>query len=164
MVCPFRNEFISRLHFILYFWCVASSPLPKGFFGDIGGTLETLQNLANGFSIGLQPINLFYCFIGVLLGTLVGVLPGLGPPAALSMLLPTIYHVPAVSAIIMLFGLCYGTAYGGSTTSILLNIPGEVSSIVTCLDGHQMAKQGRAGPALCIAAFGSFIGGTFGIV
>lgn len=126
--------------------------------------METLQNLANGFSICLQPINLFYCFIGVLLGTLVGVLPGLGPPAALSMLLPTIYHVPPVSAIIMLFGLCYGTAYGGSTTSILVNIPGEVSSIVSCFDGHQMAKQGRAGPALGIAAFGSFIAGTFGIV
>lgn len=126
--------------------------------------METLQSLAQGFSIILQPMNLFYCFIGVLMGTLVGVLPGLGPAAALSLLLPMIYHVPAISAIIMLFGICYGTAYGGSTTSILVNIPGEISSVVTCFDGYQMAKQGRAGPALGIAAFGSFIAGTFGVV
>ena len=98
------------------------------------------------------------------MGTLVGVLPGLGPSATISMLLPTIFHVPPVSAILMLAGICYGAQYGGSTTSILVNIPGEASSVVTCLDGYQMARQGRAGPALGIAAFGSFIAGTFGII
>jgi len=98
------------------------------------------------------------------MGTLVGVLPGLGPAAALSLLLPIVYHIPPVSALIMLFGLCYGTAYGGSTTSILVNIPGELSSVVTCFDGYQMARQGRAGPALGIAAFGSFIAGTLGVI
>lgn len=126
--------------------------------------MEALQSLVHGFSVILQPVNLLYCFLGVLMGTLVGVLPGLGPAAALSLLLPTIYHVPAISAIIMLCGICYGTAYGGSTTSILVNIPGEISSVVTCFDGYQMARQGRAGPALGIAAFASFIAGTFGVV
>lgn len=126
--------------------------------------METLQSLAYGFSIFLQPTNLFYCFFGVLMGTLVGVLPGLGPTAAISLLLPAIFHVPAVSAMIMLAGICYGAQYGGSTTSILVNIPGEAASVVTCLDGYQMARQGRAGPALGIAAFGSFIAGTFGVI
>lgn len=98
------------------------------------------------------------------MGTLVGVLPGLGPSATISLLLPMIFHAPDVSSIIMLAGICYGAQYGGSTTSILLNMPGEVSSVVTCLDGHQMARNGRAGPALGIAAFGSFIAGTFGII
>ncbi len=126
--------------------------------------METLQSLAYGFSVFLQATNLLYCFLGVLMGTLVGVLPGLGPAAALSLLLPTIFHAPPVSAIIMLSGICYGAMYGGSTTSILLNIPGETASVVTCLDGYQMARQGRAGPALGIAAFGSFISGTFGVI
>jgi putative tricarboxylic transport membrane protein len=126
--------------------------------------LETLQNLAFGFSVTLTPANLLYCFAGVLLGTLVGVLPGLGPSATIALLLPMIFHAPAVSAVIMLAGICYGAQYGGSTTSILLNIPGEASSVVTCLDGYQMAKQGRAGPALGIAAFGSFIAGTIGVI
>ncbi|MFH1123024.1 MAG: tripartite tricarboxylate transporter permease, partial [Pseudomonadota bacterium] len=126
--------------------------------------METLQSLAYGFSVFLTPANLLYCFSGVLMGTLVGVLPGLGPSATISILLPMIFHAPDVSSIIMLAGICYGAQYGGSTTSILLNMPGEVSSVVTCLDGHQMAKQGRAGPALGIAAFGSFIAGTFGII
>lgn len=126
--------------------------------------METLQSLAYGFGVCLQPANLMYCFAGVLMGTLVGVLPGLGPAATISMLLPTIFHVPAVSSIIMLAGICYGAQYGGSTTSILLSIPGEVSSVVTCFDGYQMARKGRAGPALGMAAFGSFIAGTIGIV
>ena len=134
------------------------------FQKPIGEIMETLHSLAYGFGVILQPANLLYCFLGVLMGTLVGVLPGLGPAAALSLLLPAIYHVPAVSAIIMLFGLCYGTAYGGSTTSILVNMPGEICSVVTCFDGYQMAKQGRAGAALGIAAFGSFIAGTFGVI
>jgi len=126
--------------------------------------VNTLDSIISGFYISLQPINLLYCFLGVLMGTLVGVLPGLGPAAALSLLLPIVYHIPPVSALIMLFGLCYGTAYGGSTTSILVNIPGELSSVVTCFDGYQMARQGRAGPALGIAAFGSFIAGTLGVI
>ena len=109
-------------------------------------------------------MNLLYCFIGVLMGTLVGVLPGIGPTGAIAILLPATFRITPVEAIIMLAGIYYGTAYGGSTTSILVNIPGEACSVVTCLDGYQMARQGRAGPALGIAAFGSFIGGTFGIV
>jgi putative tricarboxylic transport membrane protein len=126
--------------------------------------LETLQSLAYGFSISLTPVNLLYCFSGVLMGTLVGVLPGLGPAATIALLLPMIFHAPAVSSVIMLAGIHYGAQYGGSTTAILLNIPGEASSVITCLDGHQMAKQGKAGPALGIAAFGSFIAGTMGVI
>jgi putative tricarboxylic transport membrane protein len=126
--------------------------------------LETLHSLAYGFSVFLQPVNLMYCFFGVLMGTLVGVLPGLGPAAAISLLLPTIFHAPAVGSIIMLAGICYGSMYGGSTTTILVNIPGETASVVTSFDGYQMARQGRAGPALGIAAFGSCIAGTFGVV
>lgn len=117
-----------------------------------------------GFSVVFQPMNLFYCFLGVLIGTLVGVLPGLGPVAAMSLLLPATFHTTPVAAIIMLSGIYYGAMYGGSTTSILVNIPGEAASVVTCLDGYQMARQGRAGPALGISAFGSFIAGTIGII
>lgn len=117
-----------------------------------------------GFQVALQPANLLFCFIGVLIGTLVGVLPGLGPVAAISLLLPTTFHVSPVSAIIMLAGIYYGAMYGGSTTSILVNIPGEAASVVTCIDGYQMARHGRAGPALGIAAFGSFIAGTIGVI
>jgi putative tricarboxylic transport membrane protein len=109
-------------------------------------------------------MNLMYCFLGVFMGTLVGVLPGLGPTAAISLLLPVSFHIPPVSTIIMLAGIYYGAMYGGSTTSILVNIPGEAASVITCLDGHQMAKKGRAGPALGMAAFGSFIAGTIGVV
>lgn len=117
-----------------------------------------------GFQVALQPANLFFCFLGVLIGTLVGVLPGLGPVAAMSLLLPSTFHVSPVSAIIMLAGIYYGAMYGGSTTSILVNIPGEAASVITCLDGYQMARKGRAGPALGMAAFGSFIGGTLSII
>ena len=126
--------------------------------------LESLTSLAYGFNIALQPQNLFYCFIGVTMGTLVGVLPGIGPTATIALLLPATFKLNPISAIIMLSGICYGAMYGGSTTSILLNIPGEASSVVTCLDGYQMARKGRAGPALGISAFGSFIAGTFSIV
>jgi putative tricarboxylic transport membrane protein len=125
--------------------------------------VDTLSNLLYGFSVSLQPANLLACFIGVLLGTLVGVLPGLGTVAAISLLLPITYKMTAVSSIIMLAGIYYGAQYGGSTTSILVNIPGESTSVVTCIDGYQMARQGRAGPALGIAAFGSFIAGTLGV-
>ena len=117
-----------------------------------------------GFEVALQPMNLMYCFFGVLIGTLVGVLPGLGPAAAIALLLPATFKVNPVSASIMLAGIYYGAMYGGSTTSILVNIPGESASVVTCLDGHQMALKGRAGPALGIAAFGSFIAGTFAVI
>jgi len=126
--------------------------------------MEILANVMLGFEVALQPANLFFCFMGVLIGTLVGVLPGLGPVAAMSLLLPTTFHLSPVSAIIMLSGIYYGAMYGGSTTSILVNIPGEAASVVTCLDGYQMARKGRAGAALGIAAFGSFIAGTLSIV
>jgi putative tricarboxylic transport membrane protein len=125
--------------------------------------METLQNVLMGFSIVLQPINLLFCFLGVLLGTLVGVLPGIGPVATISLLLPGTFKMDPVTAIIMLSGIYYGAMYGGSTTSILVNIPGEAASIITCLDGYQMARKGQAGPALGIAAIGSFIGGTFSV-
>lgn len=126
--------------------------------------MNLFQDLFYGFSIAFQPVNLLSCFLGVLVGTLVGVLPGIGPVGAMSVLLPVTFGMPPVSAIIMLAGIYYGAMYGGSTTSILVNIPGEAASVVTCLDGYQMALQGRAGPALGIAAFGSFIAGTFGIL
>jgi putative tricarboxylic transport membrane protein len=125
--------------------------------------MELLQHLSQGFAVALEPINLLYGFLGVFIGTLIGVLPGLGPPGALGILLPATYYLPPVSSLIMLSGIYYGAMYGGSTTSILVNIPGEAASVVTCLDGYQMARQGRAGPALGIAAFGSFIAGTLGI-
>ena len=126
--------------------------------------MDTLHSLFYGFYIGLQPDNLLFCFIGVLIGTLVGVLPGIGPVGAISILLPATFRMSPVPAIIMLAGIYYGAMYGGSTTSILVNIPGEAASVVTCLDGYEMAKQGRAGPALGIAAFGSFIAGTLGLI
>lgn len=126
--------------------------------------MDIFHNLFLGFSVGLQPSNILYCFLGVLMGTLVGVLPGIGPLGAISILLPATFRMDPISAIIMLAGIYYGAQYGGSTTSILVNIPGESSSIVTCLDGYEMAKKGRAGPALGIAAFGSFIAGTLGVV
>jgi putative tricarboxylic transport membrane protein len=126
--------------------------------------MDLFSNLLYGFSVALTPVNLLYCFIGVFIGTLIGVLPGIGPVGAMSLLLPTTFHSSPVGAIIMLAGIYYGAMYGGSTTSILLNIPGEAASVVTCLEGYQMARQGRAGPALGISAFGSFIGGTFSIL
>jgi putative tricarboxylic transport membrane protein len=126
--------------------------------------LDTIHSLLYGFSVGLQPTNVLFCFIGVLLGTLIGVLPGIGPVGAISFLLPVTFRMTPVAAIIMLAGIFYGSMYGGSTTSILVSIPGEAASVVTCLDGYQMAKQGRAGPALGIAAFGSFIAGTLGVI
>lgn len=126
--------------------------------------MEALGKLGLGFSVAFNPENLLFCFIGVLFGTLVGVLPGLGPVGAISLLLPLTFKLPPVTGIIMLAGVFYGAMYGGSTTSILVNIPGEAASIVTCIDGYQMARQGRAGPALGISAFGSFIAGTIGVI
>jgi putative tricarboxylic transport membrane protein len=126
--------------------------------------MDFLHNIALGFSILSQPTNIFLCFLGVLLGTLVGVLPGLGPAAAIALLLPITFRLTPEASIIMLAGIYYGSKYGGSTTAILLNLPGEADSVVTCFDGYQMARQGRAGPALGIAAFGSFIAGTIGVI
>jgi putative tricarboxylic transport membrane protein len=122
------------------------------------------ENLLLGFYVAFTGMNLLYCFIGVFIGTLIGVLPGIGPVGTISLLLPITYGISPASAIIMLAGIYYGAQYGGSTTSILVNIPGEASSVVTCLDGYQMARQGRAGPALGIAAFSSFIAGTVGLI
>src|SRR5271157_6178429 len=126
--------------------------------------MELLNYLFLGFSVVFEPMNLFYCFTGVLIGTLVGVLPGLGPVAAMSLLLPATFHTTPVASIIMMAGIYYGAMYGGSTTSILVNIPGEAASVMTCLDGYRLARAGRAGAALGMAAFGSFIAGTFGIL
>ncbi|HWP58150.1 MAG TPA: tripartite tricarboxylate transporter permease [Candidatus Acidoferrales bacterium] len=125
--------------------------------------MEAVQNLLFGFSIALQPVNLFWCFAGVFLGTMVGVLPGIGPAGTVAILLPLTLNMRPTTALIMLLGIYYGAKYGGSTTSILLNIPGESSSVATCLDGYQMARKGRAGPALGISAIASFIAGTFGV-
>src|SRR3982074_2237268 len=117
-----------------------------------------------GFSVILTPANLYYCFLGSLIGTLVGGLPGLGPLGALALLLPVTFTLSPVASMAMLASIFYGAMYGGSTTSVLVNIPGEAASVVTCLDGYQMAKQGRAGAALGIAALGSFVGGTLSLV
>ncbi len=125
---------------------------------------DTLISLAHGFGIAFQLNNLWYAFIGCLVGTLVGVLPGIGPLSGISILLPVTFGLDATEAVIMLAGIYYGSQYGGSTTSILMRIPGEASSVMTCIDGNAMAKKGRAGAALCIAAVGSWVAGTFGIV
>jgi len=122
--------------------------------------MELLSNLTLGLSTALTVVNLLYCLGGVFLGTLIGVLPGLGPTATIAMLLPITFTLPPVSALIMLSGIYYGSQYGGSTTSILVNVPGEAASVVTALDGYQMARQGRAGVALATAAIGSFFAGT----
>ena len=126
--------------------------------------MDLLGSLAFGLGVALSPANLFACFAGVFVGTLIGVLPGIGPVATMSLLLPVTYAMSPTAAIILMAGVYYGAMYGGSTTSILVNIPGEAASVVTCLDGHQMARQGRAGPALGIAAMASFIAGTLSVV
>lgn len=126
--------------------------------------MDFFEHLSLGCHVAFSLANLLYCFVGVLLGTLIGVLPGIGPAGAIAMLLPITFGINPASAIIMLAGIYYGAQYGGSTTSILVNIPGESASVVTCIDGYKMARNGRAGPALGIAAFGSFIAGTLAIV
>jgi putative tricarboxylic transport membrane protein len=126
--------------------------------------MDFLSNLASGFVVALNPWNLIFAFLGAFIGTAIGVLPALGPATTIALLLPVTYGMDATSAFIMTAGVYYGAMYGGSTTSILLNIPGEVASVVTCLDGYQMARQGRAGPALGISAMGSFIAGTMGVL
>src|SRR5262245_31393805 len=122
--------------------------------------MDLFQNLIQGFAVAGTQHNLIYCFIGLLVRTLVGVLPGIGPLATIAMLLPITFNVGPIGALIMLAGIYYGAQYGGSTSAILVNLPGETSSVVTCIDGYQMARQGRAGPALAIAAIGLFFAGT----
>ena len=126
--------------------------------------MDALSYLLQGFAVALSPLNLMWCFVGVFLGTVIGILPGLGPAATIAMLLPLTFRMDPTGAIIMLAGIYYGSKYGGSTTSILLNVPGESASVVTCFDGYQMAKRGRGGPALGIAAIASFIAGTVGVL
>ncbi|TMH28766.1 MAG: tripartite tricarboxylate transporter permease, partial [Betaproteobacteria bacterium] len=126
--------------------------------------MDIAAGLMQGFAVALHPANLLWCFVGVLLGTVVGIMPGLGPPATIAMLLPLTALMNPAGAIIMLAGIYYGAKYGGSTTSILLNVPGESSSVVTCIDGYQLARKGRAGPALGIAAIASFVAGTVGVI
>jgi putative tricarboxylic transport membrane protein len=126
--------------------------------------MDTLTHILNGFAVCLQPINLWYTFVGCFLGTIIGVLPGIGPSATIALLIPMTYGMNPTSALIMMCGIFYGARYGGSTTAILINTPGEASSVMTSLDGYQMAKNGRAGAALAISAVGSFIAGTLGVV
>ena len=126
--------------------------------------MDLFDSILYGFQVTFEPANLLFCAVGVLIGTMVGVLPGIGPVAAMALLLPATFHVTPTASLIMLAGIYYGVQYGGSTTSILVNIPGEASSVITCIEGYQMAKKGRAGPALGIAAWGSFLAGTMSIV
>jgi len=126
--------------------------------------VDVLQFLGSGFAVALSPVNLLFCFIGALMGTVIGVLPGIGPISGVAMLIPITFGMNPTTAMIMMAGVYYGAMYGGSTTSILINTPGENSSVVTCLDGYQMAKQGRAGAALAVSAIGSFIAGTISII
>ncbi|HEX4894197.1 MAG TPA: tripartite tricarboxylate transporter permease, partial [Hyphomicrobiaceae bacterium] len=125
---------------------------------------DLFDNIVLGFTVAASLKNLGLCFLGCLIGTLIGVLPGVGPVATISMLLPITFGIDPIGALIMLAGIYYGAQYGGSTTAILVNIPGEATAVVTALDGHQMARQGRAGIALGIAAIGSFIAGTFATI
>jgi putative tricarboxylic transport membrane protein len=126
--------------------------------------MDPIQGLSYGFSIAFNAANLMACFFGVVLGTIVGVLPGIGPIGAMALLLPSTFGQSPTAGLIMLAGIYYGTMYGGSTTSILVNVPGEAASVVTCLDGYQMARKGRGGAALTVAAVGSFVAGTLGVV
>ena len=126
--------------------------------------MDTLTHIINGFSVCLQPINLWYTFLGVFMGTIIGILPGIGPAAGIALLIPVTYGMNPTSALIMMCGIYYGSKYGGSTTAILIRTPGEAASVMTTLDGYEMAKKGRAGAALAVSAIGSFIAGTIGVV
>src|SRR6185295_2870623 len=126
--------------------------------------MDLVHNLVLGLGVALTLQNVADAFVGCMIGTLIGVLPGIGPVATIAMLLPITFHLPPTAALIMLAGIYYGAQYGGSTTSILVNLPGEASSVVTCLDGYQMARNGRAGAALSISAVGSFFAGTVGTI
>src|SRR5215211_4914125 len=126
--------------------------------------MVTLGFIGQGFLVALSPTNLFFCFIGVLMGTLIGVLPGIGPVSGVAILLPITFTLDPTAAMIMLAGIYYGSMYSGSTTSILINTPGESASVMTCLDGYAMARQGRAGAALGMSAIASFVAGTFSVL
>ncbi|MBX3651988.1 MAG: tripartite tricarboxylate transporter permease [Burkholderiales bacterium] len=126
--------------------------------------METLTHILNGFSVAMQPINLWYTFLGVFMGTIIGVLPGIGPSAGIALLIPITYGMNPTSALIMMAGIYYGAKYGGSTTAILIRTPGEAASVMTSIDGYEMAKKGRAGAALAVSAIGSFIAGTIGVI
>jgi putative tricarboxylic transport membrane protein len=126
--------------------------------------MDYFSGILSGFQVAFEPTNFFYCFVGVFLGTLIGVLPGIGPSGTICILLPLTFKISPVTSIILLSGIYYGAMYGGSTTAILVNVPGEAASVISCLDGYKMARQGRAGPALGVAAFGSFIAGTFSVI
>ena len=147
----------------LLFAVALKSPLGTGMLWILAAW-STIDSLMLGFSVAFQPDVLWYAFLGCVVGTLVGVLPGIGPLSGISILLPVTFGLDATKAIIMLAGIYYGSQYGGSTTSILMRIPGEASSVMTCIDGYAMAQKGRAGAALCIAAVGSWIAGTFGVI
>src|SRR2546423_2815780 len=142
---------------------MAQRAAPRRSLGRLT-VVDLLHGLVYGLAVSLQPANLLACFVGVFVGTLIGVLPGIGPVATMSLLLPITFTMSPTASIIMMAGIYYGAMYGGSTTSILVNIPGEAASVVTCIDGYQMARQGRAGPALGISALGSFIAGTFSVL
>ena len=126
--------------------------------------MDTLNHILNGFAVSTMPINLWYTFIGVFLGTIIGVLPGIGPSAGIALLIPVTFGMNPTSALIMMCGIYYGTKYGGSTTAILIRTPGEAASVMTSIDGYEMAKKGRAGAALAVSAIGSFIAGTLGVI
>ncbi|HEX2364328.1 MAG TPA: tripartite tricarboxylate transporter permease, partial [Bradyrhizobium sp.] len=126
--------------------------------------MGTVESLLLGFSVALQPDVLLYAFLGCLIGTIVGVLPGIGPLSGISILLPATFGLDTTKSVVMLAGIYYGSQYGGSTTAILMRLPGEAASVMTCIDGYAMAQKGRAGAALCIAAVGSWIAGTFGVI
>src|SRR4051812_33972712 len=126
--------------------------------------MDFVTNLGTGFAIAFTPFNLLVVTLGVIVGTLIGALPGIGPVAGLSILIPLVFGMDPTSAMILMCGIYYGCMYGGTITSVLMNVPGESASLMTCLDGNAMAKQGRAGPALTIAAVGSFVAGTFSVV
>ena len=126
--------------------------------------METFNHIVNGFGVALMPINLWYTFVGVLIGTIVGILPGIGPSASIALLIPVTYGMDPASGLIMMAGVYYGTKYGGSTPAILIRTPGEAASVMTSIDGYEMARNGRAGAALAISAIGSFIAGTLGVV
>src|SRR5215203_1135347 len=126
--------------------------------------MELIEHLALGFSIAFSPMNLLFVTLGVIAGTLIGALPGIGPVAGIAILLPLSFGMNPTTAMILMCGIYYGCMYGGTITSVLMNVPGEASTIMTCLDGYAMAKNGRAGPALTIAAVGSFVAGTFSVV
>src|SRR5258705_1992859 len=126
--------------------------------------MDTFGHIMHGFDVALVPINLWYTFLGCLMVTIIGILPGMGPAAGIGLLIPITYGMNPTSALIMMAGIYYGAMYGGSTTSILINTPGEASSVMTALDGYQMAKNGRAGAALAVSAIGTFLAGTFRII